>query len=559
MPIFHFRTPPPDAHAQPLATQKTAAAWFRQLPTGDAIGRQQIVVRTIEAACRSGSVLEFEQVAAIEFLDAELAADRGRLITQYVEHAEDSVALANRIWQAAYEICQGFIVAYRSLLDRALAAGGDGRWKQALPRLVARLIHFYGTDAKLRVLKNEPWIPAKWVELHRLYQRAVELRIERAPLGPDPGGSGAARPTVEQEYLGVLLTHLLNTGTLVPREIDWVAAQLRAWAAGLKLDEVPRVPNGFVVDLGGRWGLTRRARGDSGALLRYLDTEPLTAQLDRGIAALRRQVAAGESAGSATRDRIAVLVRLRSAVSPDAPPAVPRDQRTAVSLAAQLRTGLAQICHELAPGDMHDSALEIAAGPEVSAGGGDEARRLRRSIAAFTGAPSGEALWRVENRSRTGVRIVATAGQGQSLALGMLVAIHEAGEGDWVLGVVRRLTRPTTDRVEAGVSIIASRVIAVALHAKRQAREDMGFIVDGVDVSTIGERFDGLYLPPPSRPDRPLAAKTLVIPTSEYGAGRNIILITTRTVYTVALREPLERHPDWTWAAIDIVNRTARD
>jgi len=102
-------------------------------------------------------------------------------------------------------------------------------------------------------------------------------------------------------------------------------------------------------------------------------------------------------------------------------------------------------------------------------------------------------------------------------------------------------------------------VIAVALHAKRQAREDMGFIVDGVDVSTIGERFDGLYLPPPSRPDRPLAAKTLVIPTSEYGAGRNIILITTRTVYTVALREPLERHPDWTWAAIDIVNRTARD
>jgi hypothetical protein len=27
----------------------------------------------------------------------------------------------------------------------------------------------------------------------------------------------------------------------------------------------------------------------------------------------------------------------------------------------------------------------------------------------------------------------------------------------------------------------------------------MGFIVDGIDISTMGARFHGLYLPPPSR------------------------------------------------------------
>ena len=47
-----------------------------------------------------------------------------------------------------------------------------------------------------------------------LIRRAVDLGIERAPPGAEPGGSGAPRPTVEQEYVAVLLTHLLATGTL---------------------------------------------------------------------------------------------------------------------------------------------------------------------------------------------------------------------------------------------------------------------------------------------------------------------------------------------------------
>ena len=69
------------------------------------------------------------------------------LRSQYVEHAEGSAALANRIWQAAFEICQAFVAAYRSLLERALDHPADPRWSDALPRLFARLIHFHGTDS----------------------------------------------------------------------------------------------------------------------------------------------------------------------------------------------------------------------------------------------------------------------------------------------------------------------------------------------------------------------------------------------------------------------------
>ncbi len=257
MPLFRFRSSSPPKPPDPLQTPRSAAAWFRTLPPVDGIGRQQTVMRAITDACAVDANLTFDRMAAIEHLDAELAADRGRLITQYVEHAQGSAAAANRIWQAAYDLCQGFIVAYQALYEHALGRAQEPRWREAIPRLLARLIHFYGTDAKLRVLKSEPWIPAKWMELHRLYQRALELAIARVPLAGPGGERSRARPTIEQEYVAVLLTHQLNTGTLSPAEIDWAAAEIGIWSAGLELRASGRADRGFCVDIAGKAGLVR--------------------------------------------------------------------------------------------------------------------------------------------------------------------------------------------------------------------------------------------------------------------------------------------------------------
>src|SRR4029450_13077726 len=113
-----------------------------------------------------------------------------------------------------------------------------------------------------------------------------------------------------------------------------------------------------------------------------------------------------------------------------------------------------------------------------------------------------------------------------------------------LLGVVRRLNKVSNEEVEAGVNIIAERVVAVTLAAKRRPHEEMGYVSDGLDLSTIGERFEGLYLPPPSRPDKPLGMKTLIVPTTEYQEGRNVILTPTNSIYTVAFRYLAEPRPD---------------
>ena len=206
----------------PLATAKTVSSWLRQLPAQDVIGRQQEVMRAFDAMRQSRKPVDLARVQAIEFLDAALGADRRQLIKQYVENYDSSPKLAERIWQAVYDLSQGFIYAYQTALEEALRQTGNARWKPLTPLLFARLVHYYGTDAKLRVFRFERWIPAKWMELHRTYLRASELGFERVA-----AVLGSAGPNASQWTVWITFTWRIPTITRFERSL--LGAWLRPW------------------------------------------------------------------------------------------------------------------------------------------------------------------------------------------------------------------------------------------------------------------------------------------------------------------------------------------
>jgi hypothetical protein len=563
--MLGFLTPQAKETADPLQSAKSAAAWLRQLPALDVIGRQQHVIRVLETMRKGQYAFDLNRVAAVEFVDAALGADRRQLIKQYIENVESSPKLAERIWQALWEMSQAFTLAYQSALETALTEVVNARWKSALPLLFVRLVHFHGTDAKLRVFKYERWIPAKWIELHQIYLRSCELGCDRQPMALPAAGSSVQLWSVEQEYLYVLLVHQLNTGNLGPAEVDWASSQLRAWSRRLALEQIPKSVEGFFIDLAGRSGLVRRDGNDRGSVLRYVDTTPLSEAMERAVAALRDAEATDQGPIAAiNQQRLAVLRKIQPALSPSALADLRRDPRTAVAISARVRIGLSRICQDLAAKtsgeSVSDSGTEqievfpVAGAPRVRRKTLVEDDSLAASLSSWS-----DPQWEVKDRSVAGLRIAATGGIGQSLTLGAIVAVRQSDVEAWLLGVVRRLNKVSNEEVEAGVNIIAERMVPVTLAAKRKPSEDMGYVIDGIDLSTMGDRFEGLYLPPPSRPDKPLAMKTLIIPTSEYVDGRNVILTTANSVYTVALRHLVEQRPDWCWATIQIVEKTARE
>jgi cyclic-di-GMP-binding protein len=565
--MFGFLTPQGKDSADSLLNAKTAAAWLRQLPALDVIGRQQHVIRALDTMRKTQRDIDLNRVAAIEFVDAALGSDRRQLIKQYIENAEASPKLAERIWQALWEMSQAFMLAYQAALEGAVAQADNARWRAALPLLFVRLVHFHGTDAKLRVFKYERWIPAKWIELHQTYLRACEMQCDRQAMALPAAGSAAQPWSVEQEYLYVLLVHQLNTGNLSPTEIDWASSQLRAWSRRLSLEQIPKSMDGFFVDLAGREGMVRRTGNDRGSMLRYLDTSPLSEGMQRAINALRDAEMTDQGPVAViNQQRLGVLRKIQPMMSPSLLPELRRDPRVTVAVSARVRIGLSRICQDLAAKASDEPSNDATAGAEqIEVFPVAGAPRVKRkihveddSLAASLSSWS-DPMWEVKDRSVAGLRIAATGGIGQSLSLGALVAVRQSDVDGWLLGVVRRLNKLSNEEVEAGVNIIAERMVAVTLAAKRRASEDMGYVVDGLDMSTMGERFEGLYLPPPSRPDKPLAMKTVIVPTSEYQEGRNVLLTTAHSVYTVSMRHLVEQRPDWSWATIQIVEKKARD
>src|SRR6476619_6298737 len=85
--MFGFLTPQPKDTADPLQNAKTAQSWLRQLPALDVIGRQQHVIRALDAMRKAQREIDLNRVGAIEFVDAALGADRRQLIKQYIENA----------------------------------------------------------------------------------------------------------------------------------------------------------------------------------------------------------------------------------------------------------------------------------------------------------------------------------------------------------------------------------------------------------------------------------------------------------------------------------------
>src|SRR5208283_5153873 len=287
-------------------------------------------------------------------------------------------------------------------------------------------------DAKVRLFRYEQWIPAKWSDVHALFQMACSAQLERQAVAVLPDGG---LTTIEQEYLRVLVLQLMNSGNLTPRHLEWVAEQLAEWCAPLRLTLESSTVTSFYVDLGSRTGLKRRAPQPLEGRVLFLDTRPLHAVLMQNVVMLDQKVRNNPLSDRTPRrvDQLNLLSKLASQVDPEFKPFARRGERTSAEGSVDAIIGFSRIAGFLrdeetepfiqgrrSPGTFGDT-IEIATFGRMRNENVRVAEAARRRLANFA-APGGP--WDIRDVSQTGFRLVAPMSVINAVTLGTLAAIR---------------------------------------------------------------------------------------------------------------------------------------
>ena len=558
--MFRFGKAPKD----PLADPKTAERWLASFPASDPLAVHSALLAELGALTERDARRAPARLEAVFHLDVQTEALRRSLTAQYLEHGNRSARVESQLWQALFDLTQGFLRCYQAFEREISQYPQNNKWQLLLPQLIARQIIHQGLDAKIRLYRYEQWIPARWVDLHAHFQMACTAQIERQPVAVLAGG---VLTTVEQEYLRVLLLQLMNAGNLSPRHVEWVAGQLSEWCAPLRLNIESSTVTSFYVDLGSRTGLKRRGPQPLEGRVLFLDTRPLHAVLMQNVVMLEQKVRNDPLSERAPRraEQLNLLTKLASQVDPEFRPVARRGERTNASGSVDAIVGFAKISGFLRdnevgalvdssarPGSFGD-ALDIATFGRLR---NETARTLeivRRRFATYA-APGG--AWEIRDVSQTGYRLVAPMTIISSMTLGTLTAIRGQGDALWMLGIVRRMKRLTADRAEIGLQMIANNLVGVEL--AEQKRGDADYSVDGEIPTASSRRFYGLFLSLKKR-ESESAVQTLIVPAGEYQPGKHLRMSVAKTSNSIAFGRLLEQQPEWIWATVESLDYTHRN
>ena len=543
----------------PLSDARTVERWLAGFPPNDPLVLHAGVLGELGRATGRDARRTPARLEAVFQVDLHTEPLRKSLTAQYLEHGSRSTKVENQLWQALFDLTQGFLLCYQAFSREISAHAQSNKWQSLLPQLIARQIIHQGLDAKIRLFRYEQWIPAKWTDLHSLFQMACSAQIERQTLAVLPEG---VLTTIEHEYLRVLVLQLMNAGNLTPRHLDWVAEQLPEWCAPLRLNIEASSETTFYVDLAARTGLKRRGPQPLEGRVLFLDTRPLHAMLMQNVVMLDHKVRTNPLSERTPRraDQLNLLQKLASQVDPEFKPFARRGERTTADGIVDAIIGFAKISGFLRDEGMTASIVERKRGPstfgdtvEIATFGrmrGETARineMSQRRLANYA-APGG--AWEVRDVSQTGLRLVAPMSMINVVTLGTIAAIRPKAQGDgqWTVGIVRRMKRLTSERAEVGMQIIANQLAGVELAEIKRGEAD--YSVDGETPTVSSRRFHGLFLSLKKR-DGEAAVQTLVVPPGEYQSGKRLHMNSGQSSQRIAFGRLLEQHSDWVWATVE--------
>ena len=413
-------------HDHPMADLREARRLVGELPSGDPIKALEELAHWFDSI-RSEPFAPAHRAHLALLLDEAGQSAARRLGREYVAAQRISKVQEIRWWNALNGFWRASAQTFVDLL-KSFEAGEKGAdaLKSSVGLLAVRALRALATQMKWLYIRYGPLEQSVWGMAGGVLGLAEWRKVARAPVQVYAGIAGDSTP--EQEYLRMVLLSVSSPDSLLPTEIDIADRLIAALVPGLVVTAIPQAESTYWVDIAAGSPPLRHARPPENATtVRYISTAPAAEKAASHYESVVRSRAIPAELGLGDAYELGsvaeVLAHLGSNWS--AQPPARRHERHRVK--ARLT---------VAPG--FDGALDMLQ-PSASL--------------AFTG--EGTESWIVENVSAGGFGATITQAPRDWVRIDGLVALQPEGGTNWVLGVIRRITREQVNQTGIGIQTIA--------------------------------------------------------------------------------------------------------
>ena len=447
-----FRAGKPE---HPMADPKEARRLLDGLPPQEVFKSLEELAHWMESVGAADGFKPESRIQLLFNLD-EAAQPRIRKISrEYLAAARPSRFQENRIWTHVYEYYRQAGRAYGLAIDSILqgAKGADAA-AALLPLLVVRALRTLAQQVKWLCLRYGPIDPALWRLINSIYAFAEARGIAAASVAAVYAGvTGGSTPRAE--FLRAVLLSVSSPDSLLPPEIDIAERLIADFAADFSLASAPGPGLSYWTDLGQALPPQRLSKPpQAGIGLRFVGAGASLPAMEKLAQRIEGsgQIPSGALAGATDQpDTVLDVARhLMLYWSPTAPER--KHKRHSVKSRLSIVHGFASLA-----GVLHGSTAwaDSAAEPEN---------------------------WIVENVSAGGFGAVVPQGNGDWLKLGALIAMQPDGGNNWVVGMIRRVTRISAQEARVGIETLSRAPEVVRFTVSGEAEE--GVLLPSAGIGT---------------------------------------------------------------------------
>jgi hypothetical protein len=422
----------------PLADLKEARRIAAALPVGDAFASLEELAHWLESVRNEATFKPENRAQAVQILDEAGQPHARKLGREYLAAARQGKQQEQRLWNVIHAFWNEAALGYVTCLDAyATGAKGADGLKGSVALLGARALRALAQQLKWVQVRYGPMNERLWTMMSRTYALLESKKLARAKVVPYPGLGPESTP--ELEFVRAAMFSACSPDSLLPPEIEIAERVITQLSPGFLLVSQHQPETPYWIDLAQAAGPGRVARAPLPApSIRFFGAGRAFAEIDSLAQHIRN-----------TRDVPAALT-LGGTCSPD----------TAIGVLEHLEQCWSpKLPERRHPRHRVKSRLTIAWGFE----GIQEVLAPTNSL-SFDG--SNYESWIVENVSVGGFGALVPQVRGDWLRIGCLIAMQPEGGDNWLVGVIRRLSRPSLSQAAVGIQTLARGAVPVELRVQ---------------------------------------------------------------------------------------------